>query len=167
MILVSVEHSFRYDRQNVYNLQRKSAPASCDRPGAWPPQKGCDDAGQNISERTVSAIPIRDAQFDSPAEVMATLTAIERDLANRQNAYESAARDWYQAQREIKRKAAHALLNSTRSSVAEKRAEADEAAYDVESSAREAEYEALKAVIRVLEQRSMICMAILKSQGRA
>lgn len=107
-----------------------------------------------------------DLQLDSPAIVMSRLSEIERDLAQRQNLYEDAARDWYAAQREIKRVYARALLSSSAASVTAQKAEADLAAYDIEAGAHEAEYEALKAVIRVLEQRSMILMALLKSQGR-
>lgn len=116
---------------------------------------------------SVSSFPAPSAQLDSPAEVLRLLSSIEADLANRQNAYESAAGTWYAAQREMKRKAAHALLGSDASSVTEKKAEADLAAYDVEGSAREAEYESLKAVIRVLEQRASICQSILRAQGRS
>lgn len=104
--------------------------------------------------------------LDSPAEVLLRLGEIERDLAVRQNGYEATARSWYEAQREIRRAHATALLSSEKSSVAEKRAEADLAAVAAEGSEHEAAYEAAKAVIRVLEQRSMILMALLKSQGR-
>ncbi len=105
--------------------------------------------------------------FDTPAVILAKLTAVENDLAERQNAYESAARNWYTAQREINRRKAKALLTSDAGSVTEKKAEGELAAYDVEGAASEAEYEALKAVIRVLEQRSMILASLLKSQGRS
>lgn len=113
----------------------------------------------------MSAIPF-DA-VDSPAVVMEQLTRIEHDLANRQNAYENAARDWYVAQREMKRQHAIALLGSSEKSVTEKKAEADIAAVGCDGSEHEAEYEALKAVIRVLETRATILMSVLKSQGRS
>lgn len=100
-----------------------------------------------------------------PAVVMHTLTQIENDLALRQGFYEAAALKWFQAQREIGRVKAIALLGSDAPSVTAKKAEGDLAAYDVEGAAAEAEYESLKAVIRVLEQRSMVCMAILKAQS--
>lgn len=117
---------------------------------------------------SASAIPFPvSAELDSPAEVLRLLSSIENDLANRQNAFEAAAGAWYTAQREMKRQAAHALLGSKASSVTEKRAQADLAAYDVEGSAQEAEYESLKAVIRVLETRATVCMSILKAQGRS
>jgi len=105
--------------------------------------------------------------LDSPAVVMHRLTQIERDLANRQNAFEAAARGWYAAQREIKKQHAIALLSSTKGSVTEKKAEADIAASVCDGAEFEADYEAQKAVVRVLETRANVCMSILKSQGRA
>lgn len=105
--------------------------------------------------------------LSSPAEVMVRLDGIERDLAIRQNAYESAARGFYTYKREIERERARALLSAPQSSVTEKRAHAELEAYGVDGASYEAEYEALKAVIRVLEARSMICCALLKAQGRA
>lgn len=107
------------------------------------------------------------ADMDSPAVVMTRLLAIERDLAGRQNGFESAARDWYHAQREIKKTAAEALLGSTKSSVTEKKAQADLAGLACDGAEHEAEYEAIKAVVRVLETRANICMSILKAQGRS
>ena len=106
-------------------------------------------------------------ELDSPHLVMSTLQAIEHDLAQRQNVFESAARDWFNAQRAVKLAYARALLQSTRASITEKKADADIAALTTTGVEHEAVYEALKAAIRVLEQRSMICMAVLKSQGRA
>ena len=105
--------------------------------------------------------------MDTPAVVMHRLTQIERDLANRQNDFENAARDWHEAQREIRRQHATALLSSSKASVTEKKAEADIAASLCPGAEHEALYEALKAVIRVLETRATICMSVLKSQGRA
>jgi hypothetical protein len=105
-------------------------------------------------------------ELDSPALVMRKLAEVEADLAERQNSFETSTGNWYTAQREIKRAHAIALLSSDEKSVTEKKAHADIAATACEGSLYEAEYEALKAVIRVLEQRSMILMALLKSQGR-
>ena len=102
-----------------------------------------------------------------PAAVLERLVLIERDLAIRQNVFEEAARGWYQARREVERVKARELLSADEKSVTEKKARAELAAYDVEGAGLEAEYEALRAVIRVLEQRSMVLMAVLKSQGRA
>ena len=101
-----------------------------------------------------------------PAAIMEGLASIEADLAMRQNNFEEVARQWYVAQREIGRRKAQALLASDAKSVTAAKAEGELAAYDVEGAASEAEYESLKAVIRVLEQRAMIGMALLKAQGR-
>jgi hypothetical protein len=106
-------------------------------------------------------------QLDSPAVVMSRLSEIERDLANRQNGYEEAARDWYDAQRDIRKEHATALLSSTKTSVTEKKADADIAASLCDGAEHEALYEAHKAVIRVLETSANICMSILKAQGRS
>lgn len=97
---------------------------------------------------------------------MQRLEAIERDLAERQNLYESAAQRWYDAKRWIEKQRAKALLSSDESTVAEKRAQADLAAFDVEDATSEAEYEALKAVIRVLETRATVLQSLLKAHGR-
>lgn len=105
--------------------------------------------------------------LDSPAVVMTRLFAIENDLAERQNPYERAAGNWYTAQREIKRAHAIALLSSTKSSVTAQRAEADLAALACDGVEYEAEYEACKAVIRVLETRATVLQSILKAQGRS
>jgi hypothetical protein len=87
------------------------------------------------------------------AQVMATLDEIQRDLALRQNLLEQAARDWYLAKREKEHKRAVTFL-STEGSVAERKL-------------AEAEYEALRGVVRVMETRANIGMAILKAHGRA
>lgn len=108
--------------------------------------------------------PVTD--LSHPGVVMARLEEIERELAERQNAYERAARYWYQAQREIGRVKATALLTADEKSVTEKKARGDLAAYGVEGAECEAEYEALKAAIKVREQRAMICQSLLKAHGR-
>lgn len=106
------------------------------------------------------------SDFSVPQAIQQRLEDIEQDLANRQLAYEAAARTWFAAQREIGRAKAVALLGSDASSVTEKKAHGDLAAYDVEGAASEAEYEALRAVVKVLETRATIGMALLKSHGR-
>jgi hypothetical protein len=117
----------------------------------------------------VNALPFNrpDDGLDSPAVVMRRLSEIERDLAERQNTFERSARGWYDAQREIKRQHAIALLSSDQKSITEKKAEADIAVSACEGVEYEAEYESMKAVIRVLETRSMVLMAVLKAQGRS
>lgn len=109
----------------------------------------------------------RSVTLSDPAAVMARLDEIDTALQERQNAYERAARSWYGAQREIVRVRAVKLLASTAVSVTEKKADADLAAYDVEGASAEAEYEALRAAVKVLELRATIGMSILKAQGRA
>ena len=106
------------------------------------------------------------ADLSTPQQVMARLESIEHDLAIRQNALENAAREWFTAKREIERERARALLSSEASSVTEKKAQAEIAAGGHEGIEFEAEYEALKSVVRVLETRATVCMALLKSQGR-
>jgi hypothetical protein len=106
-------------------------------------------------------------EMDSPAVVMHRLSSIERDLAERQNSYERAAGNWYAAQREIKKAHAIALLSSQKPSVTAQKAEADLASLACDGVEYEAEYESLKAVIRVLETRAMICTSILKAHGRS
>lgn len=105
--------------------------------------------------------------MDSPHVVMGTLQAIERSLAELQNDYEAAAREWFKAQREIKKTWAEALLASTASSVTEKKAHADICAYEVIGSESEVAFLALKAAIDMLNHRATICMSVLKFQGRA
>lgn len=107
------------------------------------------------------------ADMTNPAVVMATLASIENDLATRQNGYEAAANAWFAARREQGRDYAIALLRAAGPSVTEKKAEADLAAYATEGAEFEAEFEAIRSVLKVLESRATICMSILKAQGRA
>lgn len=105
--------------------------------------------------------------LDNPAAVMARLAEIENDLEIRQNPYEEAASAWFLAQRSIRHAYATALLGSDKSTVTEKKAEGDIAAFLAEGGEHEAEYQALKAVIGVLDTRATIGMSILKAQGRS
>ena len=99
-----------------------------------------------------------------PGGVMTRLDAIESDLANRQNALESAARNWFLAKRQKEHDRAVAFLSAT-GTVAERSAIADrDTALD--GSQAEAEWEALKAVVRTLETRASIGQSLLRSQGR-
>lgn len=102
-----------------------------------------------------------------PARVMWTLADLERQLATKQVAYEEAASVWFAAQREMGKARATALLTSAKGSVTEKKAEGELAAYGVEGAEYEPVFEALKAVKDMIDKRAMICMAILKAQGRA
>lgn len=103
---------------------------------------------------------------DSPAHVMEALLAIHREIAERQNLYERVTRNWHRAERDIKKAWATALLTSTRSTVAEKKAEADIAAGLCEGAEYEIEYVAQKAVMSMLEKQIVILTSVLKAQGR-
>jgi hypothetical protein len=103
--------------------------------------------------------------LSTPAAIMTRLDAIERDLADRQNALEAAARAWFVAKRQRDHDHAVAFL-AAEGPVAQRKAVADrETALDGREA--EAEWEALRAVVRTLETRSTIGMALLKSHGRA
>lgn len=101
----------------------------------------------------------------SPQAVMDRLAEIENDLALRQNTLESAGLAWFKAKREKEHARAVAFL-AAEGTVAERSAIADrDTALDGRES--EAEWEAVRAVVRVLETRANIGMSILKAQGRA
>jgi hypothetical protein len=105
------------------------------------------------------------ADMSEAAQVMATLDQIQQDLALRQNLLEQAARNWYLAKREKEHKRAVAFLTAE-GSVASRTAEADvQTALDGREA--EAEYESLKAVVRVMETRATICQSLLKAQAHA
>lgn len=96
---------------------------------------------------------------------MARLAEIENDIASRQLAYESAARNWAIAIREQKRHRALIFIEAE-GSVAERNAIADrETALDGKEA--EAEYVALRAVMQTLDSRASIGQSILRAQGRA
>jgi hypothetical protein len=102
--------------------------------------------------------------LDAPAPVIARLEEIADDLARRQNVYEAAARAWYVAKRDKEHRRAIEFLKAT-GTVAERNAIADRET-SLDGKEAEAEYEALKAVVRVLETRASIGQSILRSQGR-
>jgi hypothetical protein len=103
--------------------------------------------------------------LDTPNAVITRLEQIEQDLAIRQNALESAALSWFREKRDKEHAWAVEFL-TTEGTVAERKARADKAtAFQGKDS--EAEYESLRAVVRVLDTRATIGMAILKAQGRA
>jgi hypothetical protein len=107
----------------------------------------------------------RSSDMTEAAQVMATLEAIEKDLAKRQNLLFDAARNWYVAKREKEHKRAITFL-STEGTVAKRNAVADRETA-LEGKEAEAEYEALRGVVRVMETRANIGMAILKAHGRS
>ena len=103
--------------------------------------------------------------LSSPTAVQQRLAEIENDLATRQNTYEAAALDWYRAKRDKEKASAVAFLRAD-GTVAERKAIADELTA-VDGKEAEALFESMRAVMRTLETRATIGMALLKSQGRA
>jgi hypothetical protein len=104
--------------------------------------------------------------------VMAALEAIGVDLANRQNDYEQAAgdrarliRDWEKRLAQHRR-TAKGNDAETRKAVALCSAIEQDDLYARLQTA-EGDFEALRAVTRVLETRATIGMSILRAQGRA
>lgn len=105
------------------------------------------------------------SDLSAPQLVMARLEAIEADLADRQNALESAARNWVRAKRDREHARAVAFLSAD-GTVAERSAHADTLTA-LDGRDAEAEWEALRAVVRVLDTRASIGQSILKAQGRS
>jgi len=102
--------------------------------------------------------------LSTPQAVQSRLEAIENDLAVRQNAIESAALAWFRAKRDRERQWATAYISADGPAHV-RRAEADLAVATL-GVLEEAEYESLKAVVRVLETRATIGQSLLRSQGR-
>lgn len=100
-----------------------------------------------------------------PAAVIERLEQIDQDLAVRQNDLEIAALAWYRLKRDQEKARAEAFI-AAEGTVAERHAVA---ARDTSHVGREEEamFEALKAVVRVLETRASIGQSLLRSQGRA
>jgi hypothetical protein len=104
------------------------------------------------------------ATLDNPAAVVHRLEQIERDLAIRQGALEAAALGWFRAKRDRERQRALAFI-AAEGTVAERNAIADRDTAML-GAPEEAEWEALKAVVRTLETRASIGQSILRTQGR-
>jgi hypothetical protein len=104
------------------------------------------------------------SDLTSPGAVQARLQEIEQDLAIRQLEFERAALAWFRAKREKEKHRAEVFLSSD-GSVAARSALADEETA-LQGADEEARYEAQKAVVRVLDTRAAIGMALLKAQGR-
>jgi hypothetical protein len=107
------------------------------------------------------------SDLSTPQAVMTRLAEIDTDLAERQNPYERVAKAFYGAKRDLDLAYARKLLSSTQDSVTEKKADAEITRLTTEGAEHEAEFEATRAVLKLLESRSVILMSILKSQGRA
>jgi hypothetical protein len=96
---------------------------------------------------------------------MEKLEQIEEDLAVRQNEVAEAARKWFAAKREREHDEAVAFL-AAEGTDTKRRMIAKKETWKTGMN-EEAEYIALMAVIRTLETRSTIGMALLKTQGRS
>lgn len=104
------------------------------------------------------------ADLSTPTMTQQRLEEIENDLAVRQNGYEAAARAWFVKQGTVTKDRAVAYRSAEGGSTEKK--EAANELHGADGSVEQAEYEALRAVIKVLETRATIGMSILKSQGR-
>lgn len=100
----------------------------------------------------------------APASVIDRLEEIDQDLAKRQNSFEAAAFAWFRAKRDREKRRAIEFL-SAQGTVAERSAIADRETATM-GALEEAEFEAIKAVVRVLETRASIGQSVLRSQGR-
>jgi len=100
----------------------------------------------------------------TPGAVMFRLAVIENDLAARQGTLERAGLAWFRCKRDREKARAVAFL-SAQGTVAERNAIADQQTA-TDGRNEEAEWEAVKAVVRVLEARASIGQSILRAQGR-
>lgn len=108
----------------------------------------------------------------SPGQVIARLDEIERDLAERQNDYERAADEKARLSRDWEKRFAICMKKVTGPNEAARKAHAFVAAVEQDDlferlTDAEARYDALRVVVKVLEDRSTIGMSILRAQGRA
>ena len=104
-----------------------------------------------------------------PLQIVKRLEDIEADLAERQEAFEAAAGDCHRLARDYELRLARVSLESKASTATEKKwraldavAASDDGLFEKFKDA-EGRYEALKAAVRVLEQRATIGMALLKA----
>lgn len=103
--------------------------------------------------------------LSTPQQVQERLEEIDQELAEKQNAYEKSAYDWFIARREKEYRYA-IEYRKAEGTVAERSAWADAVTVQI-GSEHEATFEAIKAKVKLLESRASIGMAILKSQGRS
>ena len=101
----------------------------------------------------------------TPAQIEQRLQELEQDLGNRQNLYAEAAEKWHRILRE--REYQHAVEFMKAKGNTTERREAAKAQTALIGVAEEAEFEGLRAAIKVMETRAMIGMALLKSAGRS
>ncbi len=105
------------------------------------------------------------ADLSQPSAVMSRLAEIENDLAARQNTLERAGMAWFKAKRDREKNRAVEFLKAD-GTVAERSAIADRATA-LDGRDQEAEWESVRAVVRVLETRASIGQSLLRAQGRA
>jgi hypothetical protein len=96
------------------------------------------------------------------AAIQARLAEIDEDLAARQPVLERAATAWFKAKRNREEQRARAFMTAD-GTVAERNAHADIVTSLVGVN-EEAEWEALKAVVRVLETRASIGQSLLRAE---
>jgi hypothetical protein len=101
----------------------------------------------------------------TPAQIEERLQGIERDLALRGPLYEQAAENWYRVLRDREHKHAIEFMRAEGNTTERRERAKQETA--LIGMVEEAEYEGLRAAIKVMETRAMIGMALLKSAGRA
>jgi hypothetical protein len=110
-------------------------------------------------------------EYDAPGPVMDGLTAIGRDMAERSQEFENAARDRARLGRQWEKRLAIHMLKAQGSNSDMRKANALVAATEQDDlherlTEAEATFEALRIVMKVLSDRSMIGMAVLRAQGR-
>jgi hypothetical protein len=108
----------------------------------------------------------------TPGQVIAKLDEIERDLAGRLNDFEAAADDRARLIRDWEHRMAIHTARARGTSAEIRKANALVAAVEQDTlyerlTDAEARYDALRVVVKVLEDRSTIGMSILRAQGRA
>jgi hypothetical protein len=108
---------------------------------------------------------------DSPGVVMDNLQVISNDMAGRLNEFENAARDRARLGRQWEKRLAIHMLKAQGSNSDMRKANALVAATEQDDlherlTEAEATFEALRIVMKVLADRSMIGMAVLRAQGR-
>jgi hypothetical protein len=94
-----------------------------------------------------------------PLQIVKRLEDIEADLEARQAPFEIAAGDCHRLARDYELRLARVSLQTRADTATEKKWRAIDAV-------AEGRYEALKAAVRVLEQRATIGMALLKAASR-
>lgn len=97
----------------------------------------------------------------TPAQIQERLESIERDLALRQNLYEAAAEKWYRVLRDREHQHAVAFMRAEGNTTERRECAKQETA--LIGMVEEAEFEGLRAAIKVMEVRATIGMALLKA----